>query len=375
MDQQEKINNLFTHSFTGLFENFLLSNHISFSKNFYDHAMFKVGIIDIAYSIPKQFMRIESYVKENEKALGGYRADYGIIENGVPSEDQNCISMAKEALENLMIKSKMLQEDIGRLEVGSGSNPDSAKSIKTHLMSYFTENKSISGADNIQACYGGTAALLNSLAWAQSNFSEGKYAIVVCTDCYFYDDPSLYPLSSGGAVALLVGRNPVFEIEEKMTHYFDDYLDFQKPKKIHPKTIIDGNLFLSLYMKSFERCYKDNSANYHIFHTPFPNLIRNICSKNNIKDYEASLKVAERNGNPYTASVYLCLISLLSKVNVKIDDIISVFSFGSGCSSSLFFLKKVREGCEDLNIERSLNQRTEIGYEEYIRLMESYFKN
>lgn len=37
----------------------------------------------------------------------------------------------------------------------------------------------IAGIDSKNACYGGTAALLNSLAWVESSAWDGRYAIVV----------------------------------------------------------------------------------------------------------------------------------------------------------------------------------------------------
>jgi hydroxymethylglutaryl-CoA synthase len=41
--------------------------------------------------------------------------------------------------------------------------------------------------DNTNACYGGTAALLNSLAWLESSAWDGKYALVVCGDVAVYE--------------------------------------------------------------------------------------------------------------------------------------------------------------------------------------------
>ena len=38
------------------------------------------------------------------------------------------------------------------------------------------------GATIINACYGGTAALLNALAWVESDYWDGRYAIVVAAD-------------------------------------------------------------------------------------------------------------------------------------------------------------------------------------------------
>ena len=37
----------------------------------------------------------------------------------------------------------------------------------------------IAGVDSKNACYGGTAALLNSVAWIESSAWDGRYALVL----------------------------------------------------------------------------------------------------------------------------------------------------------------------------------------------------
>lgn len=66
--------------------------------------------------------------------------------------------------------------DIGRLEVGTETPVDKSKSIKSMLMRLFDncDNKNVEGVDSINACYGGTAALFNSIAWIESSAWNGK---------------------------------------------------------------------------------------------------------------------------------------------------------------------------------------------------------
>ena len=67
---------------------------------------------------------------------------------------------------------------------------DKSKSTKTVLMSLFegSGNTDIEGITVINACYGGTAALLNALAWVESSGWDGRYAIVVAADIAVYAD-------------------------------------------------------------------------------------------------------------------------------------------------------------------------------------------
>lgn len=59
---------------------------------------------------------------------------------------------------------------MGRLEVGTETLLDKSKSTKTVLMQLFSHfgNNDIEGVTSINACYGGTNALFNTLNWIQS---------------------------------------------------------------------------------------------------------------------------------------------------------------------------------------------------------------
>lgn len=43
------------------------------------------------------------------------------------------------------------------------------------------------GIDNKNACYGGTAALFNSIDWMESSYWDGRYALVVAADVAVYE--------------------------------------------------------------------------------------------------------------------------------------------------------------------------------------------
>jgi hydroxymethylglutaryl-CoA synthase len=71
--------------------------------------------------------------------------------------------------------------DIGRLEVGTETIIDKSKSVKTCLMQFFQDNGNtdIEGIDTTNACYGGTAALLNAIHWIESSAWDGRLALVI----------------------------------------------------------------------------------------------------------------------------------------------------------------------------------------------------
>jgi len=80
-------------------------------------------------------------------------------------EDINSISLT--CVRNLFIKHKINPKQIGRLEVGTETLIDKSKSVKTTLMELFREsgNHDVEGVSTVNACYGGTNALFNTINW------------------------------------------------------------------------------------------------------------------------------------------------------------------------------------------------------------------
>ena len=73
-------------------------------------------------------------------------------------------------MENYKINTKQ----IGRIEVGTETVLDKSKSVKTVIMDLFEDNKDIEGVTSTNACYGGTAALFNTIAWVESSVWDGR---------------------------------------------------------------------------------------------------------------------------------------------------------------------------------------------------------
>jgi hydroxymethylglutaryl-CoA synthase len=334
----------------------------------------RVGIIGIEYQLPKFVLKQEEVSEALEIDVNKLKIGLGLEEFSVPDLNEDCVSLAMSAVSKLLKKMNINKEDVGKIEVGSESNFDFSKSIKSYLLDLFPTNTSISGCDNVHACYGGTNALLNSLAWLESSICTKKYAIVVCTDVCFYRENSAIPTSGAGAVAMLLGRDPVLAlIPDVLFHYSSNESDFLKPISKYPFPVLKGKESVENYMSAFSHLYKNCKIdyNYIVFHTPYPKLIQKLCANFDINEskYASALLSSKRNGNSYTASLYFCLISLLNSSKLKINDRVLMYSFGSGCVSSLLCFEKVREGCEVINFEQNLSKRIEISFSQYIKII------
>lgn len=156
--------------------------------------------------------------------------------------------------------------EVGRLEIGTETLVDKSKSTKTILMDLFPGNTDIEGATIVNACYGGTAALLNAFAWVESEGWDGKFAIVVAADIAAYGRGSARPTSGCGAVACLIGRDAplVFDPREKAT-YASNVWDFFKPDHSVEYPTVDGKLSVRARQHDPVCIHSDSFDNLYLF--------------------------------------------------------------------------------------------------------------
>ncbi|WUR04174.1 hydroxymethylglutaryl-coA synthase [Vairimorpha necatrix] len=339
-----------------------------------------VGIVGIEYQLPCYKIDEAEIAPKIGWELNKIKIGLGMHEFGVVGHKEDVVSLALSAVDNLLVKYNVDPKDVGKIEVGTESHFDSAKSIKTYLLQLFNDNVSIAGCDTTNACYGGTNALLNCLAWMESSFCKHKYAIVVCTDISMYDSKPAVPTSGAGAVAMLIGRDPVYKVLPKtLFTYSTNEKDFLKHKSRY-FPYIEGKESVEVYKKAFSNVYNEfisefspDYFNYMAFHSPFPKMVVKVCNEFNIplEKVEDSLLASRHNGNTYTASLYFSLISLIASNKVKMNDVVCLFSFGSGCVGSIYCIQKVKEGCEIEDLRERLDSRKLINYEKYEEILEN----
>jgi hydroxymethylglutaryl-CoA synthase len=252
----------------------------------------------------------------------------------------------------------------------------------------------------LNACYGGTAALLNSVAWIESRDWDGRLALVVAGDIAIYEKGPARPTGGAGAVAILIGPNAPLILERGTTaHYMQHAFDFYKPNPACEYPLVDGQTSISCYLRALDSCYNlhlDKIAkrtgesvdlshfDHFVFHCPYGKLVRKslgrllfndalrepssypdlapycdaiIESTYNSRELdkvlaESSADIFDKKtlpgrlipsqvGNSYCASVYAGLISLLANLqsSSSIGLRIGIFSYGSGLAASLFSLQ------------------------------------
>lgn len=165
-------------------------------------------------------------------------------------------SLALTAVSSLLCKYNISPDSIGRLEVGTESMLDKAKSCKSVLMQLFGSNTDIEGADTYNACYGGTSALLNAVSWIESSVWDGRNAIVVASDIALYKTVSARPTGGAGCVAMLIGPDAPIVLDPLRASYMRHTYDFYKPDFKSEYPIVDGHYSSRCYLQALDGCYR-----------------------------------------------------------------------------------------------------------------------
>lgn len=181
-------------------------------------------------------------------------------------------SLALTTLSSLMRKYAIDPKTIGRLEVGTETILDKSKSVKSVLMQLFEKsgNTNIEGVDTMNACYGGTNALFNSINWIESSAWDGRDAIVVAGDIALYKKGNARPTGGAGCVAMLIGPDAPLAFEPGLrSTYITHAYDFYKPDLTSEYPVVDGHFSIKCYTEAVDHCYRgynEREAKLHSAH-------------------------------------------------------------------------------------------------------------
>jgi 3-hydroxy-3-methylglutaryl-CoA-synthase/farnesyl-diphosphate farnesyltransferase/isopentenyl-diphosphate delta-isomerase type 1 len=341
------------------------------------HSTSDVGVVAMDVYFPQYFVSQSDLEKHDGVSHGKYTAGLGQLNMAVCHDLEDATSMALTVVKSLLRKYNIDPCRIGRIEVGTESLSDYSKSIKTSLMNLFAScgNTDVEGVMTINACYGCTAALLNSTAWVESSAWDGRFALVVASDLASYAPGPARPTGGAGAVAILIGADAVISLEPVRASFSSDVYDFFKPCRAAASEypVVDGHLANDVYLGALDSSYRSfvaktedrtgkrltlDDLDYCIFHAPYNKLVvRSLarlvfndflgtgCQQPSAlqafahlsKDDDASLHdrdldiacrkasaaayqektapstwLSRQTGNSYTASLYMGLASLIS---------------------------------------------------------------
>ncbi|KAJ7781976.1 hydroxymethylglutaryl-coenzyme A synthase N terminal-domain-containing protein [Mycena maculata] len=221
-----------------------------------------VGILAMDAYFPLRCISEADLEEFDGVSKGKYTIGLGQEYMAWPDDREDINSFALNAVAGLLEKFNIDPKTIGRIDVGTETIIDKSKSVKTTLMSLFTEsgNFDIEGIDSKNACYGSTAALYNAINWVESSSWDGRNAIVVAGDIAIYAKGAARPAGGAGAVAMLIGPNAPVVFEPVHGSYMADTYDFYKPNLSSEYPEVDGPVSVVTYIQALDNAYSAYKA-------------------------------------------------------------------------------------------------------------------
>ncbi|KAK0742443.1 hydroxymethylglutaryl-coenzyme A synthase C terminal-domain-containing protein [Apiosordaria backusii] len=216
-----------------------------------------IGIKAIEIYFPSQYVEQTELEKFDGVSTGKYTIGLGQTKMSFCDDREDIYSFSLTVVSNLLKKYNIDTNSIGRLEVGTETILDKSKSVKSVLMQLFGDNTNIEGVDTVNACYGGTNAVFNSVNWIESSAWDGRDAIVVAGDIALYAKGNARPTGGAGAVALLIGPDAPIVFEPGMRgSYMQHAYDFYKPDLTSEYPYVDGHYSINCYTEALDGAYR-----------------------------------------------------------------------------------------------------------------------
>ncbi len=362
-----------------------------------------VGIEALSIFVPKHYFSIEELARIRNVDPRKFTVGLGCSKMAILGPTEDPVTMAAGAGRKLMERLDLDPREIGMLAIATESAVDESKPIAVYVHKMLELSPVCRVMDLKNACYAGTAALRNALAWAATPAAAGRKALVITTDVAYYDLASPgEPTQGAAAVAVLVSQDPKLLVLDNGVEavYTHEVMDFWRPT-YRNSAIVDGHFSLECYLESLRACYllhKEltglSMADFRhiVFHTPFPKMAHKahhklfemeggqlglgMTEEDSFRwKVQPTLRAGRELGNVYASSLFAALISLVEDGDLQVGQQIALFSYGSG-SSAEFFTGRIGTGIALWNhktgFSEQLLQRVRITYEQYLFYRAAY---
>ncbi|AEV95271.1 hydroxymethylglutaryl-CoA synthase [Pediococcus claussenii] len=345
-----------------------------------------IGIDKIGFFTSDLFLDMAELATARNEDPNKYLIGIGQKKAAVIRNSQDSVTLAANAASKIIDDADRQKIDL--ILFGTESGVDNSKSGSVYLQHLLGINQSASGVELKQACFGLTAGI--RLAMGHIMMKPDSRVLLVGSDIARYGLHSSGEVTQGGgAVAMIMSANPrIMTISKEYSHYTKDIMDFWRPLGFS-EALVDGKYssdeFIQFFLKTYN-AYKDmtklESSDFEalVFHLPFTKMgykaLRAGIEDETVEEqnrlfeaFDESKQLSQIVGNLYTGSLYLSLISLLINRELKQNDIIGLFSYGSGAEGE-FFSGKINNYDKQSLIEslKWLDQRKQVTVKEYERI-------
>ena len=330
-----------------------------------------VPTISLAFTLADEYYPHQEYKvvqpgKESELpgvvGYGVYTSRFRIKEEGleraVPFIDEDSVTAAVEAGKLALIHSGLNSEWVGKVYVGSESNPYAVKPIASkvaQVLKLGEEDGDVQGVDAVDtefACKAGTSMFKDATSLVSYPKSGVKYAMVIGADnaqaaprgC---PGGELDAYVGYGGASFIFGKHDVIAEIEGWYSCTSDTPDFWRRDgeqyPLHGGRFTGDPAYFKHVRKSASKLMERlninaEDLNYFVPHQPNPQFPARIARELGFKDeqYLPSLQI-KKIGNTYSGCSLVGLASVLDVA--KPDERILLVSYGSGAGSDAYLLR------------------------------------
>ncbi len=326
-----------------------ISLAFTFADEYYPHQEYKVVKPNKEYETPG----IVGYGVYTSR----FRIKEGGIERSVPFIDEDAITAAVEAGKLALIHSGVDSSLVGKIYVGSESNPYAVKPIASkvaQVLKLGEEEGDVQGVDAVDtefACKAATSMFKDAVSLVNYPKANVKYAMVIGAD-NSQAAPRNCPggeldLFVGfGGCAYIFGKHDVIAEIEGWYSCTSDTPDFWRrdgePYPMHGGRFTGDPAYFKHVRKSAKKLMERlglqvSDINYFVAHQPNMRFPVKVAKELGFKEeqYLPSLQVA-KFGNTYSGSSPVGLAAVLDIA--KPDERILIASYGSGAGSDAYSL-------------------------------------
>ncbi|MGD8565385.1 MAG: hydroxymethylglutaryl-CoA synthase [Candidatus Bathyarchaeota archaeon] len=329
-----------------------------------------IPTISLAFTLADQYYPFQDYsiIRPNKEYNASGIVGYGVytsrfriqeknIERSVPFIDEDAITAAVEAGKLALIHTGVKSSRLGKIYVGSESNPYAVKPIAAkvaQVLKLGEEDDGVQGVDAVDtefACKAATSVFKDAASLVNYPESDIEYAMVIGTD----NSQAAPRGSSGGELDLFVGyggaayilgKHDVIAEIEGWYSCTSDTPDFWRrdgePYPMHGGRFTGDPAYFKHVRKSSKTIMDKlnlqvKDINYFVAHQPnfrFPVRVAKELGFHE-EQYKTSLQVA-RFGNTYSGSSPVGLAAVLDIA--KPHERILLASYGSGAGSDAYSL-------------------------------------
>ena len=346
------------------------------------------GIERISFYTSRYALDLKTLAEARGVDWDKYRIGIGQEIMAVPPPDEDIVTMAASAAKPIL--DECGTDGINLVLFATESSIDQSKSAGLFVHGLLGLPARCRVVELKQACYSATLALRMAAIAVSAN--PGSKALVLAADVARYEIGSAAEPTQGcGAVAMLVSTNPaILALDDACGIHAEDVMDFWRPN-YRDEAVVQGKASTRVYLHTLQHAwqhYKEQTGRALAdfarccYHSPFTNMAvkaHKTLLKAEAIDGDAahhieqqvgeSLRYNRIVGNTYTASLYICLASLLDHATETLDgQPVSLFSYGSGCMGE-FFSGRVAKGYRDVlytdRHREQLAHRTLLGVQQY----------